>query len=151
MFCQTIQQYYGDLIQFALAMSAYTYGALLGSFLLALLPTGRNDLGLLWGAPLSMATVFALSWQSEASQVVVLLASIVLVITAMVWLRRRPWGLFAVVFFVAVLVLMELKPLRSDPLTGTAVHFSLAWPWHYPIGTLITLVVGYVAGERRKP
>ncbi len=89
-YCDVLARSYADLIQFALAMAAYTYGGLLGVFLLAFLPTHRDDLGLLWGVPLSMLTVFALSWHQAVPQWIVVAASALLLVQAFRRLRQHP-------------------------------------------------------------
>ncbi|MHC4372434.1 MAG: sodium:solute symporter family transporter, partial [Planctomycetota bacterium] len=95
--CDTIAQSYADLIQFALAMAAYTYGALLGAFLLAFLPTRRDDLGLMWGVPLSVLIVFALNWHESTLQCIfgipqwiVLITCVILLVQAVRHLRAHP-------------------------------------------------------------
>ncbi|MCX8037101.1 MAG: sodium/solute symporter [Candidatus Sumerlaeia bacterium] len=142
--CETLKQRYGDLIQFALAVTAYTYGPLLGTFLLAFLPTRRNDLGLVWGVPLAMLAVFSLEHHAGAALWIVPVAAAVLAATAFVRFRRQ-WGKAAVVAAVAAtIVLVQWVVGRRVP----AAQPILVWPWHYPIGTLITFIVGYWAGER---
>ena len=147
-FCDTLQRHFGDLIQFALAMTAYTYGGLLGMFLLAFLPTRRNDLGLVWGVPLSMLMIFALSWHTLAAQIIVAGTVVILVASAVWWLRRQPLKIGCIAAVAAVVVLTEFLVLRHDAATGGRVYFHLAWPWHYPIGTAITFLVGYLVGAR---
>ncbi len=143
--CETLKNRYGDLIQFALAVTAYTYGPLLGTFLLAFLPTQRNDLGLVWGIPLAMLSVFALEHHAGAALWVVPTAAAVLVATAFVRFRRQ-WDKAALVAAVAaMIVFVQLTVGRRVP----AAQPILVWPWHYPIGALIAFAVGYCVGERR--
>jgi len=149
-FCDVLQRGFDDLIQFALAMAAYTYGALLGTLLLALLPANRDDRGLLWGVPLSMLTVFALSWHTPITQTVVVAACLILVIFAFRELRGEPEKVLLVSFVAGLVVLVSLAVLGRDA-TGLPRHIDLAWPWHFPIGTGITLGVGYLVGRPRSP
>ena len=144
-FCNTLQQKYGDLLQFALAMAAYTYGGLLGTFLLAFLPTHRNDLGLIWGVPLAMLTVFGLEYHTGWPLYALVLLLGILLTTAIVRLWGRPLKIACIAFFVAALLFVVLWVGRNVP----AEQPILVWPWHYPIGTLVTFLVGYLVGERR--
>ena len=146
--CDLIARRYGDLIQFALAMAAYTYGALLGTFLLAFLPTRRDDLGLMWGVPLSMLTVFALNWHQPVAQVIVLIAGLVLIIQAFRRLSRQPWKILYVGLAVLIVWMIGMAVIGRSA-DGTAVYVTVAWPWHFPIGTAMTFVVGYLVGNRK--
>ena len=147
-YCDVIARSYADLIQFALAMAAYTYGALLGVFLLAFLPTKRDDLGLMWGVPLSMLTVFALNWHQPVAQGIVVVASVLLLVQAFRHLRSEPVKILYVGVAVALLLAISLLVIRRTP-DGTPLYFTLAWPWHFPIGTAVTLVLGYLVGNKR--
>ena len=149
-YCDVLAQSYADLIQFALAMAAYTYGALLGVFLLAFLPTKRDDLGLMWGVPLSMLTVFALNWHQRGPQRIVVVASIVLLVSAVWFLRAKAAKILYVGLAVVLLLLISLAPVGRTP-EGDPIYFTLAWPWHFPIGTAITLALGYLVGNRKEP
>ena len=135
-FCNALQKHYGDLIQFALAMAAYTYGALLGTLLLALLPTRRDDLGLIWGVPLSMLTVFALAWSGPVAWWVIFVGVSILVGTAAWRLRKQVLKFACVAAFAGGVLCIPF-------------NVTLAWPWHYPIGTAVTFVVGFLVGNRR--
>lgn len=149
-YCDVLAQSYADLIQFALAMAAYTYGALLGVFLLAFLPTKRDDLGLMWGVPLSMLTVFALNWHQAVPQAIVVVASVVLLVQAFRHLRSKPVKILYVALGLALLLTISLAVVGKTP-EGDPVHITLAWPWHFPIGTAITLALGYFVGNRKEP
>jgi SSS family transporter len=146
--CDLIARRYGDLIQFALAMAAYTYGALLGTFLLAFLPTKRDDLGLMWGVPLSMLTVFALNWHQPVPQIIVLIAGLVLIIQAFRRLSRQPWKILYVGLAVLIVWMIGMAVIGRSA-DGTAVYVTVAWPWHFPIGTAMTFVVGYLVGNKK--
>ena len=147
MFCNTIQGNYNNLLSFALAMTAYTYGGLLGTFLLALLPTNRNDLGLVWGVPLAMLTVFGLTWHTGWAPIAVAFLAGILLGTALAVLWGRPLRIAVIACFVGALLFVVLWLGRNVP----ANKPILVWPWHYPIGTAITFLVGYLVGERRPP
>ncbi|MHC4569727.1 MAG: hypothetical protein ACYTE3_28710, partial [Planctomycetota bacterium] len=146
--CDTISQSYDDLIQFALAMAAYTYGALLGVFLLAFLPTRRDDLGLMWGVPLSMLIVFALKWHQRIPQWIVLIACLILFVQAVRHLRAYPVRIVCVALAIALVLVISLVVVGRTS-EGEPIHITLAWPWQFPIGTAVTLVLGYLVGNKR--
>ena len=146
--CDTIAQSYADLIQFALAMAAYTYGALLGVFLLAFLPTKRDDLGLMWGVPLSMLIVFALNWHQTIPKWIVVTACLILLVQAVRHLRACPVRIVWVALATGLVLVISLAVVGRTP-EGEPIHFTLAWPWHFPIGTAMTLVLGYLVGNKR--
>jgi hypothetical protein len=129
-------------------MAAYTYGALLGVFLLAFLPAKRDDLGLMWGVPLSMLTVFALNWHQTIPKWIVLIACLILLVQAVRHLRVHPARIVFVTLAIALVLVLSLVVVGRTP-EGDPIHFTLAWPWHFPIGTAMTLVLGYLVGNKR--
>ena len=147
-YCDVLARSYADLIQFALAMAAYTYGALLGTFLLAFLPTHRDDLGLMWGVPLSMLTVFALNWHQTVPQWIVLTAGVVLLIQAFRHLRQQPAKILYIGLAVMLVMMVSMAVIGRTP-DGQPVRPTLAWPWHFPIGTAVTFCLGILVGNRK--
>jgi SSS family transporter len=147
-YCDVIARSYSDLIQFALAMAAYTYGGLLGVFLLAFLPTRRDDLGLLWGVPLSMLMVFALSWHQAVPQWIVVVAASILLVQAFRRLRQQPEKILYIALAVLLVLILSLAVVGTTP-DGRPVHITLAWPWHFPLATAMTFCLGYLVGNRR--
>ncbi len=61
MACIELAKDYKNVIDLALSLARYTYGPLLGVFLLAFLPRRRDDAGLFWGVGLSICVVLAMS------------------------------------------------------------------------------------------
>jgi len=147
-YCDVIARSYSDLIQFALAMAAYTYGGLLGVFLLAFLPTQRDDLGLLWGVPLSMLMVFALSWHQAVPQWIVVVAAVILLVLAFRRLRQQPEKILYIALAVLLVLILSLAVIGTTP-DGRPVHITLAWPWHFPLATAMTFCLGYLVGNYR--
>ncbi|MCK5738000.1 hypothetical protein KAH55_02415, partial [bacterium] len=147
-YCDTLSKAFTDLLQFALAMAAYTYGALLGTFLLAFLPTRRDDIGLMWGVPLSMLTVFALNWHQPIPQMIVAFISLILVIQAFRLLQKEPQKIIYIAIATGLTALISFGVIGYSP-EGDPIFISLAWPWHYPIGTAVTFVVGYLVGNKK--
>lgn len=148
-YCDTLSQSFSDLIQFALAMAAYTYGALLGTFLLAFLSTHRDDLGLMWGVPLSMLIIFAFNWHQPVPQIIVVLACFILVVQAFRYLRESPAKILYVAIASGLVLLVSLAIVGKSP-EGLPLHIELAWPWHFPVGTAMTFVLGYLIGNEKK-
>ena len=146
-YCDVLARSYADLIQFALAMAAYTYGALLGVFLLAFLPTRRDDFGLMWGVPLSMLIVFALNWHQRIPQLIVLIACMILIVQAFRLLRQEQQKILYVLAGVAVVLTISMAIVGKTD-NGKPVYIALAWPWHFPIGTAMTFVIGYLIGNK---
>jgi len=146
--CDVIARSYADLIQFALAMAAYTYGALLGTFLLAFLPVRRDGSGLAWAVPLAMLTVFALNWHGPAAQGLVVVAVLVLAATAWRRFRAHPSRVIYIAL-AGVLVWILGLAVVGQTADGNPVHITLAWPWHFPIGTAVTFVLGMLLGNRQ--
>ena len=147
-YCDVLARSYADLIQFALAMAAYTYGALLGTFLLAFLPTQRDDRGLLWAVPLSMLIVFAHNFHQTIPQIIVIVVGLILIIQAFRHLRSQPQKFLYVGLAVSLVLLISLAVLDQNP-DGAPIHFTLAWPWHFPIGTAMTLSIAYLVGNKK--
>jgi SSS family transporter len=146
-YCDVLARSYADLIQFALAMAAYTYGALLGVFLLAFLPTKRDDFGLMWGVPLSMLLVFGLNWHQRVPQLIVLIACIILIIQAFRLIKNDMLKILYV--GAGVLIVLIINMTSTEILgDGRRLYIMLAWPWHFPIGTAMTFIVGYLVGNK---
>lgn len=148
-YCDTISKAFADLIQFALAMAAYTYGALLGTFLLAFLPTKRDDYGLLWGVPLSMLIVFAFNWHQPIPQLIVFLACFILIVQAFRHLKENPVRILYVAIAAGIVMIVSFA-ITGHTSTGEPIYINLAWPWHFPIGASMTFVLGYLVGNIKK-
>lgn len=158
---------YGDILNLALAMASYTGGALLAAFLLALLRANVDWRGIAWGAPLSVLTVFALSWhQRWAQYTTVLLAALIAaawVAASLVQTRGRAIGtaqkgwradalktvwLLAGAGLAVFLCLFRYPVDGSDAAAGWR-YITVAWPWNVPIGLAVALALGYgLAGPR---
>lgn len=140
LFCDTLKDRHQNLIDLALSMSAYTYGALLGTFLVAFLPLKADDRGVLFGVPSAVLTIVAMRWWQDVSWV--------------------PWMLVAcgVPMALGLLRVFSNEPTRivfglgaiAVPISvgWTGVFQGLAWPWHFPLGTLVTFAFGWGLGAR---
>jgi len=131
---------YPDILRLALAMAGYTYGAMLGILLLALLPFRRDARGLLWAVPYTILLVVALNWQHVAwVKVAVTVGVGALGVLAPAVLRHEALKVgWVVLGAAAVLAVTWIDP----PL-------KLAFPWHYPIGAAMTLGLGAALGRKR--
>lgn len=154
---------YEDVLNLALAMATYTGGALLAAFLLAFLRLDVDDRGILWGTPLSVLAVFAVTWHQTWAMLVVMVAAaaIALAWTAAAWRRiDRPiepggrherakvllqTGVIGVTLGAIVFVSLFRHGSGDSPRPIT-----VAWPWNVPIGLAVALVVGYVAAGPRR-
>ena len=145
-YCDVIARSYADLIQFALAMAAYTYGALLGTFFLAFLPVKRDDLGLMWGVPLSTLIVFAISWHQIVPRLIVLIVGLILTVQA--FRRLRSQKVLYIGLAVCLVMIISMAVIGQTP-QGQPIHLTLAWPWHFPIGAAMTFVIGYLVGNKK--
>jgi len=127
-----------DLLRVALNMATYTYGALLGVFLLALLPFRRDAFGLVWGVPFSLLLILAFNWrQVEWVRFTILAVVLYLLFKGTLEFRRHPLKLLLVVLVaLGVLAVTFAAPLK------------VAFPWMYPIGAAVTLGLGVALGRK---
>ncbi|HEX2719230.1 MAG TPA: sodium/solute symporter [Gemmatimonadaceae bacterium] len=139
-------QQYRDLFRLAMAMASYTYGAMLGILLLALLPGRRDARGLVWGIPFTLLLVFTLNWQHEAwARWLVTAATVAVVVVTLPLLRRElakiPWVLLGA----AIVLLATWAKVSVD---GAMQPIKVAFPWTFPLGTALTSGLGLVLARR---
>jgi solute:Na+ symporter, SSS family len=154
--CESIRQY-RSILSLALAMAGYTYGPMLGMLLLALMPRGRNGRGLVWGAGYSILLVLALNWRSAevtllgatfAPAPIAVASGLIALAAAGLWVfRREPWRLLVCLLGAALVAILTF--VRVVPGDGGREHLRLVYCWHYPLGTALTLAMGYALGRRR--
>ncbi len=153
---------YNDVLNLALSMAGYTGGAMLAGFMLAFLRVNVNDRGLLWSAPLSVVTVFAVAWNKApadpalrqfgwADGVCYAAAGVFLALWTMLVIRDPRRGLLKTPWLVAGVGLMLVLHhfLRFPSPDGTHL-LPPAWPWYIPIGSVVAFVFGYVLGDPRE-
>lgn len=161
--CITLARRYHNAVDLAFALVAYTYGPLLGVFLLAFLGTKRDDAGLAWAVPIAMLAVFSASvhdlrfevfarvgifpslaevdlsrWIVAAGAGYFLLAPI---------RHRRLTAAQAAGLVGAILFVVLLHEARFGPPGGRGE--PLAWTWYYPIGAGLTFGLGWLLGNPR--
>ncbi|MFQ5423783.1 MAG: hypothetical protein ACE5F9_07365 [Phycisphaerae bacterium] len=152
--CIALAEQQANVVDLALALVGYTYGPLLGIFLLAFLPMKRDASGLIWAVPMSVLAVFGMLQHGLAIGTVggyeVRLADWI------VWLG-------AAAILVAGLIRSGGDVKRTAMLAGGAVAIVFlhryrtvdelgqsayaAFTWTYPIGTAMTFVIAYVLGR----
>ncbi len=154
--CIVIERMYDSAIDLALGLTTYTYGALLGIFLLAFLPIRRTGAGLPWAVPMAMLAVFGLSVHVESTHIgwldwdfnwadwLVGLGAATILAFGLLKLRGDPPSLVIVTAGVLVVALLHVFRVRTDP--GGAAVFPSSY-WGFPVGTLLTFVVGYGLGK----
>lgn len=129
-------RHYKNLLDLALAMPGYTYGALLGMLLLALLPGRRDDRGLIWAVPTSVVAIFAISVHANWAAPATWTALGALLLLGAALLFREPVRLALVCVVVLGVEWLRRATGAGGPLAG------LAYPWYFPIGTAVTLLLG---------
>ncbi|HWL93822.1 MAG TPA: hypothetical protein VNT79_09830 [Phycisphaerae bacterium] len=162
--CIPVRESYPNAIDLVLSIVAYTYGPLLGIFLLAFLPFHRDDRGLLWAVPLGMLAVFGLTvhagwlelgWPAmhlNLSDVIVWTGAGVTLVLAILRFRDDLGRIATVTVGVLVIVILHRFQLGLDELDRPVYPSPY---WAYPVGTLMTLFVGWglgnKVGKRRNP
>jgi hypothetical protein len=118
---------------------------MLGILFLALLPVRRDGRGLIWGVPFTILLVFALNWQHQAwaRWLIVALVSAIVLFSLPV-LRREPLKLGWVLFGAAVVLAATF--VRID-VGGVQQPIKLAFPWTFPLGASLTLLLGLALGR----
>ncbi len=136
------------ILDLALAMAGYTYGAMLGMLLLALLPVRRDARGLAWAVPLSILLVFSLNWQHQSwARWVAGVGVGAVAATGVGGLGREPLKFITLFLSCLGVLWVALVPTGKNE-AGDLVWFKLAYPWHYPLGTALTLGLGIALGRK---
>jgi Na+/proline symporter len=145
--------HYENILNLALAMASYTYGAILAAFILAFFRRFNRDAhGLLWATPLSVLSVFAITWHQDWAQIVTIAASVVLLAgwlyqRAGDWRRGDAWRCAAMLIGCQVPIVLCCYAFKSG---GRNMHLTQAWPWNVPLGFVVALVWGIVLAYPRK-
>ena len=93
--------------------------------------------------PLTLLLVLSLNWaQLPAVRVLVSVALAGAVGSAAWLLRAEPLKILWILGGAALVGAVAWAPLWRDG------AFAIAFPWHYPIGTLFTLALGVAVGRR---
>ena len=97
---------------------------------------------------LSMLIVFAFNWHQSVPQVIVLIASLVMIVQAFRYFHDQPQKVLYIGLAVGLVMLISIAVIGQTN-EGGAIYISLAWPWHFPIGAAMTFVIGYLVGNKR--
>lgn len=156
------RQRYGDILNLALAMVTYTGGATLAAFLLALLRLNVDHRGIVWGAPLSVLVVFAISWHQVWAQVVTMvLAGLIVAAWVAAQYRetgggrgagwREAWKTVGVILVAGLACFLSSFQYQTTGPDGALQwrHITVAWPWNVPIGLSVALSLGYLLARPR--
>ena len=90
-----------------------------------------------------------LNWHQKIPQVIVLVVGMILIVQAYRHLRQSPQKILCVGLAVAVVTIISIAVIAKPP-DGDPAHITLAWPWHFPIGTAMTFITGYLVGNKTK-
>lgn len=155
--CIPIRNQFESVIELVLGLVAFTYGPLLGIFLLAFLPLNRDDRGLPWAVAMSVLSVFGLVVHSTPWTIGEFRISWS---DGVVWLGCGSALLLAVRGFrddlarvgcisVTTLLVLALHHVAA----GKGLDGSPVYPhpfWGFPVGTIVTLFVGWALGRPRR-
>lgn len=151
--CILLDRRYTNTIDLVLALAGFTYGPLLGIFLLAFLPKPPSDAGLSLAVPLAILAVFAISQHDihvvlggreiDLTDWIVWSGCLAALGVSLLRLSGDVRKVFAVTLAVIVIALLHRWQVGVDP-AGKALYPS--FPWSYPVGPIFTFVLGYVLG-----
>jgi len=147
MACIEIAKDYKNVIDLALSLVRYTYGPLLGIFLLAFLPRKRDDAGLFWAVGMTICTVLGLSLHDARGDRIVWVGGAFFAGMGMLWFARDPRRMCVVVGGSSLIVLAHYLSPGMDA-AGQQRYISTFW--HYPIATGMTLAIAYLLGRLQK-
>ncbi len=149
--CIVIADQFDNAVDLALGLVGYTYGPLLGIFLLALFGIKRSDAGLTWAVPMAMLAVFAVSqhnlnvnvaWFKEPIDIsdwIVWLGSAAVLVLALLKLAAgAPTRIAAIVVATLAIVCLHQYEAGTGP-DGKTQY--LAFPWWCLIGTVMTFTL----------
>lgn len=147
--------YYPSLLDLALAMAGYTFGALTAAVVLALLRVPGAGRGLCWSGPISVLAVFALVWHQVWAQWTCVAAATAIVLLWFAVERRGRRSSARAVFVkrtMALLAALALVVVLSQWAYGVQddTYVVIAWPWYAPVGCTFALVFGLLLREESK-
>ncbi len=149
--CIPIRRYYDNVVHLVFGLVAYTYGPLLGIFLLAILPGRRSDRGVPLAVFAGALGVFSLSvhdvmvWSVDCTDWIVAIGAVGLLVLAFAEARGSLAGLSAAAAAAVVVALIHGYQVSVNS------HNQPVWPshlWGYPVGTGLTLLVGWGLGRK---
>jgi SSS family transporter len=157
--CIAIAGQHANAVDLALALVGYTYGPLLGIFLLAFLPTKRDASGLVWAVPMTMLAIFGISQHDlhvdsfgplpsfDLADWVVWIGTGAVLLLGLFKAGEGPQRVAAIVAGALVIVWLHAYQVGTD---ATGLPTYLAFTWTYPIGTIMTFTLGYCLGRPKQ-
>jgi SSS family transporter len=145
MACIVIARQYANAVELAFALVGYTYGPMLGIFLLAFLPTGRDHTGLVWAVPMSVLMVFGMYQHGVWANWIVWAGVAFFLLLALIRSQGNPRRVAVIVIGALAIALLHRLQLGTAP-NGAPIY--LAFNWSYPIGVIMTFTLGYCLGKR---
>jgi solute:Na+ symporter, SSS family len=145
MACIIIARQYANAVELAFALVGYTYGPMLGIFLLAFLPTRRDHTGLIWAVPMSVLMIFGMYQHGVWANWIVWAGVAVFLFLALIRSQGSPSRVAAIVVGAMAIALLHRYQVGT---TADREPIYLAFNWSYPIGAIMTLTLGYLLGKR---
>jgi SSS family transporter len=146
--------HYKDILDLALAMATYTGGPLLAAFFLAFWRLNVDARGILWAAPLSVLTVFAVTWHQPwarmTTAVVAGLIGLGWVVLVRLNSERRGGTYFGDRLGTVLVAVSGAGAVFLSWYVRPSLEFvTVAWPWNVPIGFVVALALGYLLSRPR--
>ena len=154
---------FSDLITQVLKITSFTYGALIGTLLLAFHPAKRDGRGILFGAPFAVLATFGMTLHGDWTHWIVIAGVGILFICWFYILMReaeeltsisdsheyvrRAWYILLAEIPRTIWVVCACLVVLYLHFYGEITHreyLELAWPWYLPMGVGITVVLGYL-------
>jgi Na+/proline symporter len=144
-----LDQRFKAVLDLALSLPSYTQGALLAGFALAFCKWKVDGSGLLWSAPLSVLTVFAVAWHAPWAEAAVAAGALALLVAWLAWRvvpSYRGGRESAVVLGMRTLAL--LGGLGLALWIASLPTSPAAWPWWVPIGSTTAFLWGLALARK---
>ena len=49
----------------------------------------------------------------------------------------------------ALVLFISMAVIDHNP-DGSPINITLAWPWHFPLGTAMTFIIAYLVGNKKE-
>ncbi len=136
-------------------MATYTAGPMLAAFALAFFRLKVDYRGILWATPLSVLTVFAITWHAAWAQIAATGAGAAILLGWMCLVRNRPGGapgdgLRTVAVALSAALAAFLCCYSYPRADDGARYLTVAWPWNVPIGFTVAFVLGWLLARPRQ-
>ncbi|WP_428388017.1 sodium:solute symporter family transporter [Mucisphaera sp.] len=139
------------ILSLALGLASYSTGSLLAAFLLGFLPLNKTGYGLVFSAPLSVMTIFAVVWHepwsinTNIAAGVILVAAWVIAALAGQPERRTVRLLKTPIVFAGAFLIWYLAEYGYFMIDGE--RDTVAWPWWAVIGFFTAFIFGYLLAD----